>query len=73
VELGKLATAAQPKLLVTSHFVGSGAVKDSVIAAIRRQGSQRRIVIGKISTASERVTPSTVGTVEEQDLTDVTD
>jgi hypothetical protein len=47
VELGKLATAAQPKLLVTSHFVESGAVKDSVIAAIRRQGSQRRIVIGK--------------------------
>jgi len=47
VELGKLATAAQPKLLVTSHFAGSGAVKDSVIAAIRRQGSQRRIVIGK--------------------------
>jgi len=47
VELGKLAAAAKPNLLVTSHFVGSGAVKDSVIAAIRRQGSRRRIVIGK--------------------------
>jgi ribonuclease BN (tRNA processing enzyme) len=47
VELGKLAAAAKPKLLVTSHFAGRGAVSDSVLAAIRRQGYQGRIVIGK--------------------------
>jgi ribonuclease BN (tRNA processing enzyme) len=47
VDLGKLAAAAKPKLLVTSHFVGRGGVSDSVVAAIRRQGYQGRIVIGK--------------------------
>jgi ribonuclease BN (tRNA processing enzyme) len=47
VELGKLAAAAKPKLLVTSHFVAGEAVSDSVVATIRRQGYQGRIVIGK--------------------------
>lgn len=46
-ELGKLAAAAKPKLLVTYHFVGRGATSDSVIAAIRHAGYQGRIMIGK--------------------------
>lgn len=46
-ELGKLAAAAKPKLLVTYHFAGRGAASDSVIAAIRRAGYQGRIMIGK--------------------------
>lgn len=47
-DLGRLAAAAKPKLLVTSHFVARGsAVSDSVIAAIRRAGYQGRIMIGK--------------------------
>jgi ribonuclease BN (tRNA processing enzyme) len=47
VELGRLAAAAKPKLLVTTHFAGRGAASDSVIANIRRQGFQGRIVVGK--------------------------
>jgi ribonuclease BN (tRNA processing enzyme) len=47
IELGRLAAAAKPKLLVTTHFDGRGAVSDSVIANIRRQGFQGRIVVGR--------------------------
>lgn len=46
-DLGKLAAAAKPKLLVTYHFAGRGAAADAVIAAIRSAGYQGRIVIGK--------------------------
>ena len=46
-ELGKLAAAAKPKLLVAYHFNGRGAAADSVVAAIRAAGYQGRIVIGK--------------------------
>lgn len=47
VELGRLAAAAKPKLLVTYHFVDRGAATDQVVATIRRQGYQGRIIVGK--------------------------
>lgn len=46
VELGKLAAAARPKVLVLYHFVAHRA-DDDVIAAIRSQGYTGRIVIAK--------------------------
>jgi len=45
-ELGRLAAAANPKLLIIYHF-GARAMADAVIAAIHREGFQGRVVVGK--------------------------
>lgn len=47
VELGRLAAVAQPKLLVLSHVLFSGASEDELIAGIRRGGFTGRVVFAK--------------------------
>ncbi|MGE5731013.1 MAG: MBL fold metallo-hydrolase [Gemmatimonas sp.] len=46
-ELGRLAAAAMPKLLVLYHFGARETVADEVVASIRRQGYQGRLIVGK--------------------------
>ena len=47
VELGRLAAAAKPKVLVLSHVVFMGASDDEVIAGIRKGGFSGRIVVAR--------------------------
>jgi ribonuclease BN (tRNA processing enzyme) len=47
VELGRLAAAANPKMLVLYHFGARATAGDSVVAAIQRAGYRGRIVVGK--------------------------
>jgi len=47
VELGKLAAAAKPKLLVLYHFSGRATAEQSVIATIHAQGYTGRVVAAK--------------------------
>jgi ribonuclease BN (tRNA processing enzyme) len=47
VELGRLAAAAKPKLLVLSHVLFMGATEDEVMAGIRRGGFSGRIVVAR--------------------------
>jgi ribonuclease Z len=47
VELGTLAAAANPKLLILYHFIAAGTASDEVIATIKRQGYTGRVVVGK--------------------------
>lgn len=47
VELGRLAAAAKPKLLILYHFTAHGTAGEEVVATIRRQGYRGRIVVGK--------------------------
>jgi ribonuclease BN (tRNA processing enzyme) len=47
VELGRLAAAANPKMLVLYHFAAQATAGDSVVAAIRREGYHGRVVVGK--------------------------
>jgi ribonuclease BN (tRNA processing enzyme) len=47
VELGRLAAAANPKMLVLYHFAAQATAGDSVVAAIRREGYRGRVVVGK--------------------------
>jgi ribonuclease BN (tRNA processing enzyme) len=47
VELGRLAATAKPKLLVLYHFAAQATAGEDVVAAIRREGYQGRIVVGK--------------------------
>jgi ribonuclease BN (tRNA processing enzyme) len=47
VELGRLAAAAKPKMLVLYHNSVAGAAREGVIATIRRQGYAGRVVFGK--------------------------
>jgi ribonuclease Z len=47
VELGKLAAAAQPKMLVLYHFGARATSADEVVATIQRQGYRGRIVVAK--------------------------
>lgn len=47
VELGKLAAAAKPKMLVLYHFGGHGVADAEVIANIRAQGYTGRVIVAK--------------------------
>lgn len=47
VELGRLAAKAQPKLLVLSHVIFSGASEDEILAGIRRGGFTGRVAFAK--------------------------
>jgi ribonuclease Z len=47
VELGRLAAAAKPKLLVLSHVLFMGATEDEVVAGIRRGGFTGSVVIAR--------------------------
>lgn len=47
VELGKLAAAAQPKLLILYHFGAHGTADAQVTSTIRQQGFTGRVVVGK--------------------------
>jgi ribonuclease BN (tRNA processing enzyme) len=46
-ELGKLAAAAQPKMLVLIHIVGNPAWNDEIVKTIRAAGYTGKIVIGQ--------------------------
>jgi len=45
-ELGRLAAAAQPKVLVLTHIVGNPKWDDEIVSTIRRAGYRGRIVVG---------------------------
>jgi ribonuclease BN (tRNA processing enzyme) len=47
VELGRLAAAAKPKMLILYHFTAAATASAEVTATIRREGYQGRIVVGK--------------------------
>jgi ribonuclease Z len=47
VELGRLAASARPKMLVLYHHIARADGGAAVVAAIRRQGYQGRVVFGK--------------------------
>jgi ribonuclease BN (tRNA processing enzyme) len=47
VELGRLAAAAQPKMLVLYHFGGQATVGDRVVASIHAQGYAGKILVGR--------------------------
>lgn len=47
VELGRIAAAAKPKLLVLYHVVQNGGTDDEVLAGIRRGGFTGAVVVGK--------------------------
>jgi ribonuclease BN (tRNA processing enzyme) len=47
VELGRLAAAANPKMLVLYHFAAQATAGNSVVAAIQRAGYHGRVVVGK--------------------------
>ncbi|MGH7581913.1 MAG: MBL fold metallo-hydrolase [Gemmatimonadales bacterium] len=46
VELGRIAAAAHPKLLVLTHIVRMGATDSELIAGVRRGGFAGRVVVG---------------------------
>jgi ribonuclease Z len=46
-ELGRLAAAAQPRLLILHHIVRMGGTDAEMIAAIRAAGFKGRVVVGK--------------------------
>ena len=47
VELGRLAAAARPRLLLLTHVLFMGATGDEVIAGIRRGGFAGRVVVAR--------------------------
>jgi ribonuclease Z len=47
VEVGELAAAAQPKLLILHHIVRMGGTDAEVLAGVRRGGFTGRVVVGK--------------------------
>jgi ribonuclease BN (tRNA processing enzyme) len=47
VELGRIAAAANPKMLVLYHFGARETASDQVVAAIRAQGYQGKILVGR--------------------------
>ena len=47
VELGRLAAAAEPKLLVLYHFGAYASAGDAVVAAIHREGFRGRVIVGR--------------------------
>ena len=47
VELGRIAAAAQPKMLLLTHVIFMGATEDEVIAGIRRGGFTGPVVFAK--------------------------
>ena len=47
IELGKLASIAQPKLLILSHVVSMGASDDELVRGVREGGFQGRVEVGK--------------------------
>ncbi|MBI4428643.1 MAG: MBL fold metallo-hydrolase [Ignavibacteriales bacterium] len=46
-ELGRIASRAQPKLLVLHHVVRMGGMDEEMISAIKAAGFQGRVVVGK--------------------------
>ena len=47
VELGRLAAAARPRLLLLTHVLFMGATGDEIIAGIRRGGFAGRVVVAR--------------------------
>lgn len=47
IELGKLAAAANPKLLILYHFSAAATRSDEVISSIKGQGYTGRVVVGR--------------------------
>jgi ribonuclease BN (tRNA processing enzyme) len=47
VELGRIAAAANPKMLVLYHFGARATASDSVVSVIKRAGYRGRVVVGK--------------------------
>src|SRR6185503_16770202 len=47
LELGALAKRIKPKLLVLTHIIRMGATKEELLAAIRKGGFARAVVVGK--------------------------